>query len=85
MADEFELHPKGLTSPATKHFAIAPDDNADLPLLPRLIYCQVDGNIVIRDEAGVDLSYSMIAGDRLEFRGVRVLSTGTTGTFYGWA
>ncbi|MGC3940445.1 spike base protein, RCAP_Rcc01079 family [Roseobacter sp. EG26] len=83
--DEFEAFTKGLTSPATKHFAIIPDDNTDLPILPRVIYCQAEGTIVIRDSEGVSLPYTMIAGDRIDFRGLRVMSTGTTGTYYGWS
>ena len=83
--DEFKSFTKGLTSPATKHFAIIPDDAVDLPVLPRVIYCETDGTLVIRDSEGVDLPYTMVAGDRLDFRGVRVLATGTTGTFYGWS
>lgn len=83
--DEFQSHTKGLSSPATKHFAIVPDDDTDLPLIPRVIYCEVDGTIAIRDETGVTLTYSLVSGDRLDFRGVRVLSTGTSGTYYGWS
>lgn len=83
--DEFKSFKKGLTSPATKHFAISPDDSADLPILPRVIYCETGGTLVIRDSNGVDLSYTLEAGDRLDFRAMRVLSTGTTGTFYGWS
>lgn len=83
--DEFKSLTKGLTSPATKHFAIFPDDDADLPILPRVIYCEVEGTIAIRDSEGVELSYSMAAGDRLDFRGVRVMSSGTTGIYYGWS
>ena len=83
--DEFSSHTAGLTTPATRHFTILPNDNIDLAILPRVIYCQSTGNIVIRDQHGTDISYSMIAGDQLNFRGVRVLSTGTTGTFYGWS
>ena len=85
MADAFNSFQSGLTSPATKHFAITPDDNNDLPIRPRVIYCQADGTIVVRDEDGVDLPYTMSSGDRIDFRGVRVLSTGTTGTYYGWS
>lgn len=83
--DEFQSFTKGLSSPATKHFAIQPDDAADLPILPRVIFCQTEGTVMIRDSEGVDLPYTMMAGDRLDFRGVRVLSTGTTGTYYGWS
>ena len=83
--DEFESFTKGLTSPATRHFAIIPDNDNDLPLLPRVIYCQAEGTVVIRDSKGNALPYTMSVGDRLDFRGVRVMSTGTTGTFYGWS
>ncbi|MEO0370464.1 MAG: hypothetical protein AAF231_03320 [Pseudomonadota bacterium] len=83
--DEFQSLTKGLSSPATKHFAIQPSDTADLPMLPRVVFCQTEGTIMIRDSEGVDLPYTMLAGDRLDFRGVRVLSTGTTGTYYGWS
>jgi len=83
--DEFSDFQKGLTSPATRHFAIIPDDGADLAILPRVIYCNIAGDVAVRDAQGVDLTYTLAAGDRLDFRGVRVLSTGTTGTFYGWS
>lgn len=83
--DEFESFTKGLTSPATRHLAITPDDNADLPILPRVIFCQMHGTIMVRDSEGVDLPYTMVLGDRIDFRGVRVLATGTTGTYYGWS
>ena len=83
--DEFESFKKGLTSPATRHFVIVPSDGADLPVLPRAIYCQTAGTIVIRDQGGTLLPYTMSAGERLDFRGARVMSTGTTGTFYGWS
>lgn len=83
--DEFATFTKGLTSPATRHFAIIPDDTADLPILPRVIYCQSEGTLVVRDSDGVALSYTMAAGDRIDFRGVRVMETGTSGIFYGWS
>lgn len=83
--DEFENFQKGLTSPATRHFAITPDDTTDLPILPRVIYCEADGILVVQDADGVALPYTMLSGDRLEFRGARVMATGTTGTYYGWS
>lgn len=83
--DEFEAFTKGLTSPATSHFPITPDDTADLPVLPRVIYCHVAGTLVVQDSKGTVLPYALAAGDRLDFRGVRVLGTGTTGVFYGWS
>lgn len=68
----------------SRHAQIVPSDAADLGERPLAIYCQASGTIVIRDEAGTDLPYAMTAGQVLPFRGVRVLATGTSGTFYAW-
>ena len=84
MQDKFESYVPGLTSPATEHFLITPSDTDDLPYLPRVIYCQIAGNIVVRNSVNVEQTYEMAARDRLDFRAVRVMDTGTSGTFYGW-
>lgn len=84
MADPFEGHSTGLTGPGLRHFLITPSDTVDLDPRPRLIYCAAAGTIVIRDAAGNDLPYTLERGDRLEFRGVRVMATGATGTWYSW-
>lgn len=67
-----------------RHIQIIPNDAVDLVSPPRAIYCAAAGTIVIRDEFGVDLPYALTAGQVLPFRGVRVLATGTTGTYYAW-
>lgn len=82
--DRYKDYASGLDSPATRHVQITPDNDNDLTFKPRAIYCNEAGAIVIRDSAGTDLSYTMAAGDLLPFRGVRVLATGTTGTYYAW-
>lgn len=84
MADRWGPAAESFEGPGLAHFAITPNDSADLAKIPRLIYCHVAGTIVIRDRNNVDLPYNMLAGDKLDFRGVRVLATGTTGTYYGW-
>lgn len=83
--DAFERYPVLGSDPAVRHYQIAPNNGADLPVRPRAIYCQAAGNIVIRDVDGIDLTYAMTAGQVLTMRGVRVLATGTTGTYYGWS
>jgi hypothetical protein len=85
MTDRFASFTDTPGAAARRHFAIVPDDDTDLPVIPKAIYCQEDGTIVIRDENGEDLPYAMTAGQILLIRGVRVLETGTTGTYYGWA
>ena len=85
MADEFEGYASGLTSPATRHTAITPSDSVDLDPRPRALRINVGGNIAIRDREGTDITYAVIAGEILPFRGVRVLATGTTATgIVGW-
>ncbi|WP_275790528.1 spike base protein, RCAP_Rcc01079 family [Pararhizobium gei] len=68
----------------TKHTAIVPNNSTNLPTVPKAIYCQAAGNIVVRDKSGTDLTYAMTTGQVLHVRAVRVLATGTTGTYYAW-
>lgn len=82
--DPFASFANAPTSCADDHFAITPDNDNDLPIKPMGIYCEGEGTIVVRDAGGVDLPYTMVAGQVLTLRPVRVLATGTTGTFYGW-
>lgn len=83
--DDFERLPVLTSDPGVRHFQIVPSNDVDMAVKPRAIYCQADGVAVVRDSLGVDLPYAMVAGQVLPFRGVRILATGTTGTFYGWA
>ncbi len=69
---------------ARRHFEILPNDDTDLPEMPKAVYCEEGGTIVVRDGLGVDLPYTMTAGQLLLIRPTRVLASGTTGTFYGW-
>lgn len=77
-----------LTFPATRHFAIAPDDSADLAAVPRAIYVGVGGDVAMQlvDDPGVTVTYSnMLSGVVYPCRPVRILATGTTATgLVGW-
>ncbi|WEK48508.1 MAG: hypothetical protein P0Y66_11765 [Candidatus Kaistia colombiensis] len=84
MSDPFAGAASGLSGPATRHFAISPSDSADLAIRPRALLFQTDGNAVLRDESGTDITYGRYAGDVLPIRAVRVLATGTTATLIGW-
>lgn len=85
MADQFQGIAKSWGSPADRHFAITPNDGADLAQLPRAVRVGGAGTLVMRDEAGVDVTYAVDAGEVLPFRVVRVLATGTTATgLVGW-
>jgi len=82
MADFFANHSSGLDSPATRAFAIVPDDNNDLAVIPRALYTGRGGSIVLAlldDVAEVTL-LSVPAGIVLPLRARRVKATGTTAT-----
>ena len=80
--DFFETKSTGLESPANRHYVITPADE-DLPVRPRAILVTGDGNLVIRDEGGEDVTYSVQEGQLLPFRAVQV-RTGTTATCVAW-
>lgn len=84
MTDPFVGNAVGLSSPATRHFAITPDDDTDLAILPRAIFCAASGTAVLRDGGGQDITYNLTIGDVVPFRPSRVLATGTTATLVGW-
>lgn len=84
MSDPFANHESGLDSPFTRHYTITPSDSEDLPTRPRAIYCNGGGDAVLRDEGGVDVTYTMTVGQRIEGRFVRVMATGTTATLVAW-
>lgn len=75
-------------SPAVRHYQIVPSDTDKLPDQPKAIYCAAGtsgvGLIVIEDEAGVSLTYSIPVGTFIPFRATKVRATGTAGTFFGW-
>lgn len=82
MIDQFGSHSVGMDSPATRHFAITPAD-ADLAIRPRVLRCSVAGTVVVRDETGTDVTYTMVAGEILPFRAVQVRAA-STATVVGW-
>lgn len=80
----FRLSPQESITPARNHFEIVPSDTEVLPNQPKAIYCQAAGTIQIVDESGKQLAYALTAGQVLPLRATKVMSTGTTGTYYGW-
>lgn len=82
MTDLFASHGADLTSPGFRHYTVTPA-NADLSPRPRALFVKADGDLVIRDEGGVDETYPVTAGMILPFRAVQVRS-GTTATVIAW-
>lgn len=85
MADHFDDFTKTLESPADRHFAIQPDDSADLAIMPRAVRIGGAGTLAMRDRGGNDVTYMVTAGEVLVFRPLRILASGTTATdIVGW-
>jgi len=82
--DPFSAMSRGLTSPATEHFEIVPADGADLPTRPRVLRVLTSGDLAMRDAKGVVITYSVSAGETLQFSAVGIEATGTTATVVGW-
>lgn len=84
MPDPFDTDYVNLTSPAVAHYAITPDDAADLPVRPRAIYVNASGTAVLLDNDGEAVSYEVTAGAVLSIRPVRVMATGTSAQLVAW-
>ncbi|ADE84839.1 spike base protein, RCAP_Rcc01079 family [Rhodobacter capsulatus] len=82
--DVFAKHAVSLESPAVRHYEITPSDSTDLARRPRALRVQTGGTLVLRDETGITVTYTVFAGEILPVRPVRVLATGTTATAVGW-
>ena len=82
--DPFAHHRRGLESPATNHFAVTPQDGVDLPVRPRVLRVLSSGDLVLRDEAGTVITYTVEAGETFQFSAVGVEATGTTASVAGW-
>lgn len=79
MADAFESHQTGLTSPADDAFAITPDNDEDLIQAARAVYVGTAGNLRVTTVRGSTITFANLpAGGILPVRVRRVLATDTT-------
>ena len=75
----FKGNTPGLETPATNAVAITPNDSTDVPIMHRAIYVGVEGDVVIQDQSGTQVTFKSVQGV-LPIRPKRVLATGTTAT-----
>jgi len=83
MADNFVQVSKSMESPATRHFSITANDSVPLAVRPRALYVLTTGNLVIKDESNVTLTYPVVAGQVVTFRAMYI-TTASTATVVGW-
>ena len=82
MADKFEFHSSGLSSPPNRNAAVTPNDSTDLPDgIANALYVGGAGNVTLITKGGdTELWAGVPAGGYIITRVARVKSTGTTAT-----
>lgn len=70
-------------NPGRLHVAVTPHDTNYLPAGVNCIYCTADGNCVVEDAAGTQITYAMVAGQLLPFEAKRIRAA-STGTYVAW-
>lgn len=80
MKDRANWQRDGADLPARAPFAIVPDDDDQLPLLPKGIYVGTGGDVCLRGvESDEDVTYKNLAdGSYIAVRAKFVRATGTT-------
>ncbi|MEM7777766.1 MAG: hypothetical protein AAF732_19420 [Pseudomonadota bacterium] len=79
MADDFETHAPGVSSPVSSGEAIVPDDIAELTHFTRVLYVGNEGNIRVKLTSGDEVTLrSVQAGAMYPVRVRQVFATGTT-------
>lgn len=82
MADNFANHMPGLSAPASRAFAITPNDSTDLATTTRALQATTGAGLAYIDTVGGDSNVAVYLplGVPLPIRATRVRSTSTTAT-----
>ena len=78
MADPFATHAATPTAPARKCFDITPNNEADLPTVPKALYCNGAGTVKVTLVDGGTSTFTVAGAGPLDISPVRVWATGTT-------
>lgn len=84
--DDFLEFKKGLESPASVHEALATTTlrEFDDDELPRSIFCQAAGNLVMEDVNAVEITYAVTAGQIIPFMPKKIIATTDIATVIWW-
>lgn len=79
MADIFEDHTLGLTSPAVSGASVVPNDSLPLTQVTRALYVGTGGDLAVELSSGMQVTLNAVSGGAIQpLRVRRVLATGTT-------
>jgi hypothetical protein len=65
-----------------RHRTVTPS-NTDALVTDYILYCTVAGTAAVVDKDGVQISYTLVAGDIVPVIAWKVMATGTTATLVG--
>ena len=71
------------SDPATFHYQVVPSNTAPQTPLPRSLYVNVSGNVVITDSGNTTVTYIVSAGQTLPIRAY-LITTATTANVVAW-
>lgn len=80
MTDIFKKHMNGLESPASRVYAVQPDDTTDLDVVSRALNVSEAGLVQVTTISGTTAQIFVAAGIPFPIRVSRVWATGTTAT-----
>jgi len=80
MDDKYASYSNGLNGPVDEWVTVTPDDNADLPFLPKAIHVAGSGSVVCVSASGSQATFVFGSGEDKRIRPVRILATGTDAT-----
>lgn len=81
VTDPYDSFAPNLTGPAVSGFDITPDDNVDLPTLPRALMVTGGGDVAVQFRDGSSLVLpGLTPGVIYPLRPARILASGTTAT-----
>lgn len=78
MADSFSGFAATPTAPARKCFDITPNNDADLPTVPKALYCNGAGTVRVTLVDGGTSTFTVPGAGPLDISPARVWVTGTT-------
>lgn len=75
--DNYPGQSSGINAPSDDFDLIVPDNNNDLPALPKRLWIAADGNLVCHNKHGDSVTIPVLAGQEVPVRPKRVLETTT--------
>lgn len=82
--DNYAGQSNAIAAPSEDFALIVPDDDVDLPVLPKWVFCGTGGTVSIHNRLGVVVTFVAVDGQFLPIRPRRVLEATTAQLIAGY-